>query len=152
LNCIVSGETGGACDGISINDVFDACNTACAAGNVEATVGTDTVDCIGAIDCFNNGGQFDNATGVCTTGTCAVGGADCSEENPCATGECIPLANSCHQTEFADAEFPLPNDSLSPSDPCFEKQGPAGSNDECKTANKTTCTIIPPGESLCTVQ
>jgi hypothetical protein len=151
LNCIVSGETGGACDGVSVNEVFDLCNAACPA-DIEVTIGSDTVNCIDALDCFNNGGQFDNATGVCTTGTCSVGGADCSEDNPCAEGECIPLPNNCHNTEFADVEFPLPNDSLPASNPCFEKQGPAGSDDECKAANKSTCTIIPPGESLCSVQ
>jgi hypothetical protein len=146
LNCIVSGETGGACDGISINDVFDACNVACAAGDVTATVGSDEVDCIGAIDCFNNGGQFDNATGVCTTGTCSVGGAACGESLPCASGECIPSANSCHATAFADADFVLPNDSLPASDPCFGKQGPAASSEECKAANKSICTILHPAE------
>jgi hypothetical protein len=147
LNCIVSGETGGACDGISINAVYDACNAACALGNVTADVGSnEDVSCISAIDCFNNGGQYDFEEGACFTGTCQLPEAGalqpvlCSADVPCPIGECVPFANNCHSAEFPD-EFDLPNDSLSASDPCFEKQGPAGSSDECKAAHKTPCAL-----------
>jgi len=148
LNCIVSGEAGGACDGISINDVYDACNTACAAGEVTADVGSnEDVNCVSAIDCFNNGGQYDFETGACFTGTCQVPDAGILQpifcnatDAPCEVGECVPFPNNCHSAEFPE-EFDFPNDSLSPSDPCFEKQGPAGSSDECKAAHKTPCSL-----------
>ncbi|HEY3123501.1 MAG TPA: hypothetical protein VGK70_05510 [Thermoanaerobaculia bacterium] len=149
LNCIVSGEAGGPCNGISINDIFDACNTACAAGNVSATVASEEVSCIDAIDCFNNGGSFDPATGACSVGTCSDGGAACGPDLPCATGECVPNADNCHDTDFSDVDFALPNDSLPASNACSGKQGPAGSSEECKAAHKTPCTVIQPGEAQC---
>ncbi len=153
LNCIVSGETGGPCNGISINAIFDACNTACAAGNLTVMIGPDEVDCIDALDCFNNGGVFDNASGFCATGICSTNGEPCTQSDlsNCVADtvpiECIPFPNNCHDADFGD--FELPNDSLSPSDPCFEKQGPAGSSDECKGAHKTQCTVIQPNEAAC---
>jgi len=158
LNCIVSGEGGGPCDGISINDLFDACNAACAAGDVEVMVGPDTVNCIDAIDCFNNGGMFDNASGDCTTGVCVVNGGlngpngaiPCGPDLLCAEGECVPFENNCHDAAFPD-DF-LPNDFLPDTDPCFEKQGPAGSSDECKAAHKTMCTVIQPNEDDCATE
>jgi hypothetical protein len=149
LNCIISGEVGGACDGISINDVFDACNTRCAGGFVSATLGSDTFNCIDALDCFNNGGVFDLADEICTTGACATGGAACGPETPCANlSECVPFPSNCHDAAFPDA-FDFPNDLLPSSNECFEKQGPAGSSDECKEANKTACTVIQPNEDEC---
>jgi hypothetical protein len=76
LNCAITNSTGtpgectaqdgtAPCAGVSVNDVFEACNDACANGDVTADVGGNTVSCIGAIDCFNNGGVFDPATGNC---------------------------------------------------------------------------------------
>jgi hypothetical protein len=53
LNCIVSGG-GSDCSGISIAETFQACNDACAAGNTTADVNGSTVNCIEAIDTFNN--------------------------------------------------------------------------------------------------
>jgi len=75
LNCGITNSTGtpgqcsaqaGAtpCVGVSIEAVWDACNAACPTGTT-ADVGGNTVSCIGAIDCFNNGGIFDPATGDC---------------------------------------------------------------------------------------
>jgi hypothetical protein len=78
LNCGITTSTGtpglcaanqpGAtpCAGVSIESVWDACNAACPTGTT-ADVGGNTVSCIGAIDCFNNGGVFDPATGECGT-------------------------------------------------------------------------------------
>ena len=77
LNCIITNAdgtetctaaTGDICDGVSIGDLFEACNAACAAGDVTVTVDSTEIDCISAIDCFNNGGTFDEATGECTPG------------------------------------------------------------------------------------
>jgi hypothetical protein len=67
LNCILTNGgdgvdscvslTGDVCAGVSIEDVFNACNTACAAGDVTATIDSTEVNCIEVIDCFNNGGE-----------------------------------------------------------------------------------------------
>jgi hypothetical protein len=76
LNCGVTksttcgggGQTAGdVCGGVtSIEDVFDACNEACANGEVTASLdgGVTTFNCIDAIDCFNNGGTG-LVAGVC---------------------------------------------------------------------------------------
>ena len=73
LNCIITSGgngdsctslTGAVCDGVSIEDVFNACNTACEAGDVTATVDSTLINCIEVIDCFNNGGEtFDPILG-----------------------------------------------------------------------------------------
>src|SRR5438132_3511109 len=62
LNCIMSNGNPD-CTGLSIQDVFQTCNTACAAGDSSAPD-----SCIGLIDCFNNGGVIDPSTGNCVTG------------------------------------------------------------------------------------
>src|SRR6266481_3126277 len=62
LNCVISNGNPD-CTGLSIQDVFQTCNTACAGGNPSAP-GT----CIGLLDCFNNGGVIDPSTGNCVTG------------------------------------------------------------------------------------
>ena len=74
LNCGITNATGtetcaiedgtAPCAGVSIGDVFEACNDACATGTT-ATVDGHEISCIGAIDCFNNGGVFDLETGNC---------------------------------------------------------------------------------------
>jgi hypothetical protein len=56
------------CAGVSIGDVFQACNAACPTGTT-AVVDGHTISCIGAIDCFNGGGVFDPATGNCNDAT-----------------------------------------------------------------------------------
>jgi hypothetical protein len=150
LNCIVTNGSA-SCDGVSINDVFDACNTICA-NNLDADAGNDSPlgDCVSALDCFNNGGVWDGDS--CSTGTCSndpTAGCTQDDLSNCGVGaECIPLEGNCHEAEFGDFEFNLPNDSLPSDDPCFEKQGPADST-ECKAAKKTGCTVIPPGEGDC---
>jgi hypothetical protein len=75
LNCILSrsddstcpggGQTGGVCRGVTIEEVFNACNSACAAGQTTANLDLTSVSCISALDCFNNGGVFDLGTGEC---------------------------------------------------------------------------------------
>jgi cysteine-rich repeat protein len=75
--CTGAGESGAApCAGVSIHDVFQACNAACATGTT-AEVDGHTVSCIGAVDCFNNGGVFDPATGECA----AVEGTSCQDRS-----------------------------------------------------------------------
>jgi len=82
LNCIItnSGDgdscvslTGTLCGGVSVEEFFTPCNAACAAGDVTIDFDDDDdpltpdveVSCIGAIDCFNNGGNFDPTDGSC---------------------------------------------------------------------------------------
>jgi hypothetical protein len=92
LNCILTnsddaicpggGQAGGVCFGISIEEVFNACNSACAAGETTTEVDGNEVSCIGALDCFNSGGAFDVATGKCGE----VAGESCLDrdlENGC---------------------------------------------------------------------
>ena len=75
LNCGITNSTGtpgqcvaqdgtAPCAGVSVEDVWNACNAACPTGTT-ATVDGHEISCIGAIDCFNNGGVFDPATGNC---------------------------------------------------------------------------------------
>src|SRR5206468_2196281 len=64
LNCAVSDNTPAAevCDGTSFEDVFHACNAACASAGshvVTADVGGHIIDCGDALDCLNNGQLFD---------------------------------------------------------------------------------------------
>jgi hypothetical protein len=64
-----NGQTvGNVCNGVSIEDVFNACNQACADGFTSPQSGDFAgIDCIGAIDCFNGGGTtFDSATDTCS--------------------------------------------------------------------------------------
>jgi hypothetical protein len=48
-----------------VEDVFNACNSACANGDTTVEVDGNEVSCIGALDCFNSGGVFDPTTGEC---------------------------------------------------------------------------------------
>ena len=163
LNCIVTNGSA-SCDGVSINAAFDACNTACAT-NVDADPTNDVAlgDCISVIDCFNNGGVWDDVNDFCATGTCGsltlakTNGLDpapagCTQEDlsNCEVGqECIPFPNNCHDALFGDFEnVTLPNDLLPDTDECFERQGPADSAD-CKAAKKSDCLIFGEHEADC---
>ncbi|MDZ4348674.1 MAG: hypothetical protein U1A22_03975 [Xanthomonadaceae bacterium] len=84
LNCVVSG--GGAdCSGTSVASLFQAANEACELG--VANLG----DYIAPVDCFNNGGQVDSATGECV----------------------IDPENNCHERDLSESDVfdgvsPLP--------------------------------------------
>jgi len=134
LNCIITnasgvpvegsctdfgaGLAGDVCSGVSIGGIFDACNDACAAGDVTADVDLDddpltpdvAVSCIGAIDCFNNGGVINETTGEC-------------EE---AEGE------TCHDRQLVNGCFD------------FQPPGPAGSPRECNDSRKNDVIVVPP--------
>jgi hypothetical protein len=87
LNCIItkSGDgdactpftdtDGSPCGGVSVDAVWNACNAICDGdGPVTALVDLDNdpttdpveVNCIGLLDCFNNGFTIDTATGECS--------------------------------------------------------------------------------------
>jgi hypothetical protein len=143
LNCIMSNGSSD-CTSVSIEEVFQACNAACADGKTTAIVDTTTIHCIETIDCYNNGGIFDEATMSCQTGTCSDNGKPCKEEdrslcNDPATAVCTPLENSCHNQPLCNEDLGL----------CFEPPGPAGSSDAQNVARKNNCTVIPPGEANC---
>jgi hypothetical protein len=130
LNCAISNDDLNAayCEGTSNNDIFNACNTACATAGghtVTAQVNGFTVSCGAAIDCLNNGLVFHLDTGVCgpessgchdesltNVGACSLSGDLCSSNDPCAAGagECRP--------------------------------GPAGSSKACNAARDNNCTIF----------
>jgi hypothetical protein len=107
LNCVVSG--GGAdCTGTSVEDLFADADAACIAnsGNLSGF--------IAEVDCFNNGGQFDSGTGICTI----------DPEDP----------NNCHERELSESDVfegvsPLP--------------GPAGSSNACSAATGNTTFVVP---------
>jgi len=86
--CEFNGALAGpVCDGISIGAVWQACNDACPTGttalvDLDGDAGTPdvSVSCIGAIDCFNNGGVIDPTDGSCDEAT----GVSCHDRELCA--------------------------------------------------------------------
>lgn len=152
LNCCVSGG-GDACDGISIDAVFDACNTACTSGETTADIGGGSFNCIGAIDCFNNGGTFNqDLAGDCQTGRCWDNSAACSSgdthlcggPNP-AGPTCVAFAETCHTAEFgfcSDGSVCTEADPDCPTGSCSFNRGPAGSSNACSAANENLCYAI----------
>jgi hypothetical protein len=144
LNC---GVTGGSCDcaSSSIADVFSACDAACIAGQTKATVDGDTIDCVLAVDCFNNGGAFDTATNTCKIGDCiddsGIDVGDCGLDGVCpAESSCIPLANNCHDQDLPDGIC----------DPSVESCA-ASSSKTCQAARGNACTVTGAGETRCKV-
>ncbi|PYO28666.1 MAG: hypothetical protein DMD86_15975, partial [Candidatus Rokuibacteriota bacterium] len=113
LNCILSGSDD-TCVNLSIETTFSECDDVCKdAGSTNAQIGP----CVDAIDCFNNGGQFDAATGHCTSGP-----DNCELRD-------LPLATlgltACH-----DKSGNL-------------VQGSSGSSNECSDARRNQITIFP---------
>jgi Dictyostelium (slime mold) repeat len=110
LNCIIStavgtdvctAATGDVCAGTSIADLFSDCNEACATGG-------DLDDCIAAIDCFNNGGTFEN--GECTPGgeenchTRELDNGGCTFQPPGPAGS----SDACNEARKNDVFVPAP--------------------------------------------
>jgi hypothetical protein len=135
LNCAISGSTN--CDetvGTHTDVSFDECNALCAGedvGDDGPTIG----DCIGDLDCYNNGGEI--TEGECALGTCSVTGELCGAD----AGAC-PLVNdvpqgcdefpgNCHDAEFCQEAI----------DVCPERLGPASSSKACREAKRNDCTI-----------
>ena len=141
LNCAISGGASDCSTVPAYDAVFEACNAACAA-NTTAAFGS----CIAELDCLNNGGLFDAATGFCQTGHCSDNDAPCNDGNrsQCAssTATCVPLVGTCHDQPLCPVGFP---------GLCFDETGPAGSSIACNSANGTACTIVGSGEAKCAV-
>ena len=143
LNCVMSGGNG-ECTGTVIEDLYADCNALCAAGDASAFG-----DCEPALDCFNNGGDWDS--GMCiNTGECVfMDGYDgipsrdeCfvitegdGEPSGCAEqGEhCVVTELTCHDRDLCNEDESL----------CFLKPGAAGSSGACKTAKKNDTDVIP---------
>jgi len=139
LNCVISGLPK-TCLGSPIAGQFAFCNMACSFGMTTTVINGHRIDCIKAIDCANNGGTFNIATGTCAGGpTCSDNGAPCSDDDlsACAnpdTATCVGAAGSCHNQPLCNTDLETPL--------CFEPPGPAGSSKQCKAARQNDCTIF----------
>jgi hypothetical protein len=113
-------------------DLFDFCNTAC---TDPAETAEDRL-CVGYLKCSTRGGYFDLDTKKCVVGTCSISHTYCGRNNtPCPDGEtCEAFDNNCasHPIEFFDPE-PAPSSAKT-----------------CRTARASSCTIVGPGETICT--
>ena len=61
LNCVISDAGLGCADVESLSMLFDSCNDACRGADSVLSVN----ECIGIVDCFNNGGVYNGMTGEC---------------------------------------------------------------------------------------
>ena len=140
LNCAVTDpSTADAyCENTPFEDLFNACNAACATAGQHVVTAQlpdgDTVNCVNAIDCVNNGYVFHSDTGICgpevtgchdettTVGTCSQSGAFCSSNDPC---DPVPgKTNTC-------------------------QPGAAGSSKACNAAESNNCTIFSTANPNC---
>jgi cysteine-rich repeat protein len=116
LNCCISGG-GDACDGLSVEALFTECNNACIAGSATGLV--TGVDCVKAIDCYNNGGHY-------------------------RAGFCVYDKDNCHYRELGICR----NGSIcTEADPCSDGRscgdlGSAGSSNACNSARNNACYVI----------
>jgi hypothetical protein len=124
LNCVMSGG-GGDCVGTGEEYLHTQCNLTCQGLPSDLSIN----ECVSAIDCFNNGGKYED--GVCKSdgGICEgpEGYGDlCNSEDVClGDGEvCVP--ENCHTRDLC----------LEGTDLCFQPPGPAGGVDNCKVAKK----------------
>jgi hypothetical protein len=127
INCAGNAHPGCVGDP-TFGAVFAACNVAAVCAPSTPANKAAQAACVSALDCLNNGG-VPGANGFCGNGTCSDNGAACTSDNKSqcgtpATAICNPAAN-CHDNNFAN--FP---------------DSPAGSQDACKDANRTACTIF----------
>jgi hypothetical protein len=130
LNCSLTGPCD--CSSSSIATIYAACNDACAGGSTSASVEGETVDCVEAIDCFNNGGTFDAESGFCQTGSCEETGAPCNEKTDCV---CVPTPGNCQDRDLPESIC---------SGGC-----PASSSNKCNQATQNSCTVVGLNELLC---
>jgi hypothetical protein len=129
LNCAATSDQAVVeiCDGTSFEDVFHACNEACATAGghvVTADVNGHIIDCGDTVDCLNNGGIFDPATGQCG------GSSGCHDETATEVGACTVSG------EFCSSNLECPPG----AGEC--KPGPAGSPGACNAARANNCTIF----------
>jgi len=134
LNC---GISGGPCETVTdpfIEVSFDDCNAVCA-GDPPLVDAPTLGECVGQLDCFNNGGQIIN--GDCAFGTCAedpslncggdFGGCPDILDEP---QECVDFPTNCHSAVLCNEELGI-----------CPKGGPASSSAACREARGNDCTI-----------
>jgi hypothetical protein len=135
LNCAISGSED--CDTLigGHTDVsFDECNSLCAGEDV-GDDGPTIRDCIGELDCYNNGGEI--IEGDCALGNCSVSGELCGDDSgECPDIDAVPqdceaFPGNCHDAEFCQEDI----------DVCPDRVGPASSSKACKEARSNDCTI-----------
>jgi len=95
LNCVASGDSTSdpRCQNTSIADTYAACDAACTAGETSASIDGQTVDCISAIDAFNNGEACHvPVIGFCkgTTTLCDTVSFPCAPGVACKEGPSTP--------------------------------------------------------------
>jgi cysteine-rich repeat protein len=161
LNCVVSGG-GSDCTGISIEDLYQACNAGCAANTFPVPVGSELLtlsNCINRIDCFNNGGEW--AADKCWYGVCQNNQdqycnthAQCPGNELTVTNPCIPIPGNCHDRTLGVCKVNGVDTICTEDTVCDVGStcvpGPAGSPTKCNAAIGSACTVIPPGETSCT--
>ena len=118
-------------------DMIEACDQACIDNE------GDLAACIGEVDCFNNGGTWDEVMGCTYPGTCTADGEFCLADEDCAPvlGEdnyCVTDEN-CHDRDACPDWYD--NGELDGSDFCFEPLGPASSPKKCQQARKNELTL-----------
>jgi hypothetical protein len=136
LNCVISGGSGDCSTVPAYADVFSACNTTCTQNTAQDanTYGY----CIAALDCLNNGGDYDSVNNFCRTGNCSDNDATCNDGNKSqctnpSTATCVARVGTCHEQPLCPVNFP---------GFCFTETGPAGSTDACNTATGNKCTVV----------
>ena len=136
LNCIVSNGIADCSATPLYSAIFSSCNAACAASGSSTQTLT---DCIGALDCLNNGGTR-LGNGTCQTGICGDGVTACAANADCLDGSlCGGLPNNCHDRLLINRGLGFN----------FEPPGSAGSSNECNDANKTACKVVGSGQLKC---
>jgi len=104
LNCELSGGASGDCN-MEHQDLIADCNLTCASDSGGRSVN----ECIEEIDCFNNGGGWNEGKCGYIPGRCDVSGEYCDENSDC-TGlgdtMCEPTVN-CHDLSLCedDSDF-----------------------------------------------
>ena len=151
LNCAASGDPscsfldGAVGESLGLKGITWADCTASCIGGADDPIAQ---MCIHQIDCFNNGGIWDESLGCLPSGQCvdAAGNVDgyCFDENNCADGyDCV---GNCHVEEFCNLSTYdyFANGHLVCSDVSLtgkEELGPASSSKLCNSANRNNCTI-----------
>ena len=127
LNCVISGA---ATDCDALVPIASECDLLCATGGSDAVT---INECIGQIDCFNNGGE--QVDGGCALGTCELDATEfCgAAHGACSDDEsaCVSFEGNCHDVPLCPEDGPF----------CFEPLGRASSKRACSAARRNPCTI-----------
>jgi hypothetical protein len=135
LNCVMSGGDSD-CVGGPIEDLYADCNEACLGNASDHSIN----ECIGEIDCFNNGGYWAGDFCIYNPGVCSISDAVCDAEgdgSECTGGVgdvCEPdPQENCHERELCQVDA---NGDPVEGGLCFVPPGPAGSSGDCNIAKR----------------